>query len=32
MAMYHAKENGRNNYQYFNASMNAAAAERLALV
>ena len=31
MAMYHAKENGRNNYQYFNASMNAAAAERLAL-
>lgn len=31
MAMYHAKENGRNNYQYFDASMNAAAAERLAL-
>ena len=30
-AMYHAKERGRNNYQFFTAEMNAAAHERLAL-
>ena len=30
-AMYHAKENGRNNYQFFAAHMNAMAAERLSL-
>ncbi len=27
-AMYHAKENGRNNYQFFNNDMNARAVER----
>lgn len=27
-AMYHAKENGRNNYQFFEQSMNARAVER----
>jgi diguanylate cyclase (GGDEF)-like protein/PAS domain S-box-containing protein len=30
-AMYHAKETGRNNYQFFTAAMNAAAQHRLAL-
>ena len=30
-AMYHAKERGRNNVQYFTAAMNAAASERLGL-
>jgi diguanylate cyclase (GGDEF)-like protein/PAS domain S-box-containing protein len=30
-AMYHAKEEGRNNAQYFTAAMNAAAGERLEL-
>lgn len=30
-AMYHAKETGRNNYQFFAHEMNAAAAERLLL-
>ena len=30
-AMYHAKEQGRNNVQYFTAALNAAAAERLEL-
>jgi diguanylate cyclase (GGDEF)-like protein/PAS domain S-box-containing protein len=30
-AMYHAKERGRNNVQYFTAAMNAAASERLEL-
>jgi len=30
-AMYHAKELGRNNYQFFTSAMNAAAGERLAL-
>jgi diguanylate cyclase (GGDEF)-like protein/PAS domain S-box-containing protein len=30
-AMYHAKEQGRNNVQFFTAAMNAAAAERLEL-
>ncbi len=30
-AMYHAKENGRNNYQFFAAHMHAIAAERLSL-
>jgi diguanylate cyclase (GGDEF)-like protein/PAS domain S-box-containing protein len=30
-AMYHAKERGRNNFQFFAPSMNAEAAERLAL-
>jgi diguanylate cyclase (GGDEF)-like protein/PAS domain S-box-containing protein len=30
-AMYHAKEQGRNNYQFFTAAMNAAAGERLTL-
>lgn len=29
IAMYHAKEHGRNNYQYFNESMNSKALERL---
>ena len=29
IAMYHAKNNGRNNYQYFNESMNVAAIERM---
>jgi len=28
MAMYHAKETGRNNYQFFNPTMNARAKER----
>lgn len=28
-AMYHAKENGRNNFQFYAAEMNAQAAERL---
>jgi len=28
MAMYHAKETGRNNYQFFNPTMNARAIER----
>jgi diguanylate cyclase (GGDEF)-like protein len=31
IAMYHAKNNGRNNYQYFNESMNVAAYERMTL-
>lgn len=31
IAMYHAKEQGRNNYQYYSATMNALAAERLDL-
>ena len=31
MAMYHAKEIGRNNFQYFNDSMNIAALQRLLL-
>ncbi len=30
-AMYHAKEQGRNNYQYYSNAMNAAASERLVL-
>ncbi len=30
-AMYHVKETGRNNYQFFAAHMNAATAERLSL-
>ena len=30
-AMYHAKEKGRNNLQYFTAALNAAASERLLL-
>lgn len=30
-AMYHAKESGRNNYQFFAAQMNVMAAERLLL-
>jgi len=30
-AMYHAKENGRNNYQFFTQDMNARALERLSL-
>jgi diguanylate cyclase (GGDEF)-like protein/PAS domain S-box-containing protein len=30
-AMYHAKERGRNNVQYFTSAMNAAASERLEL-
>jgi diguanylate cyclase (GGDEF)-like protein/PAS domain S-box-containing protein len=30
-AMYHAKSNGRNNYQFFTAEMNAAVHKRLAL-
>ncbi|WP_219905143.1 bifunctional diguanylate cyclase/phosphodiesterase [Pseudothauera lacus] len=30
-AMYHAKEQGRNNMQYFTAALNAAAEERLAM-
>ncbi len=30
-AMYHAKEQGRNNLQYFTAELNAAASERLLL-
>ncbi len=30
-AMYHAKELGRNNYQFFTSAMNAAAGERLRL-
>ncbi len=30
-AMYHAKERGRNNVQYFTSSMNVAASERLEL-
>ena len=30
-AMYHAKENGRNNIQFFTAGMNEAASERLTL-
>jgi len=30
-AMYHAKDHGRNNVQYFTAAMNAAASERLGL-
>lgn len=29
VAMYHAKEQGRNNFQYYSATMNALAAERL---
>jgi diguanylate cyclase (GGDEF)-like protein/PAS domain S-box-containing protein len=31
VAMYHAKGQGRNNYQFFTAKMNAAAQERLVL-
>lgn len=31
IAMYHAKNNGRNNYQYFNESMNVAAFERMTM-
>jgi diguanylate cyclase (GGDEF)-like protein/PAS domain S-box-containing protein len=31
MAMYHAKANGRNNYQFFTAEMNGKAVERLAV-
>ena len=31
IAMYHAKETGRNNYQYFSAKMNEQAAEKQAL-
>jgi len=30
-ALYHAKERGRNNFQFFTSAMNAAAAERLTL-
>ena len=30
-AMYHAKENGRNDYEYFSESMKAAAIEKLTL-
>jgi diguanylate cyclase (GGDEF)-like protein len=30
-AMYHAKETGRNNYQFYSESMNATALERLSL-
>ena len=30
-AMYHAKEQGRNNFQYYSHAMNAAASERLML-
>jgi hypothetical protein len=29
--MFHAKERGRNNYQFFRREMNARAGERLAL-
>lgn len=31
VAMYHAKDSGRNNYQFYSQSMNAKAFERLAL-
>ncbi len=31
VAMYHAKEQGKNNYQYYSESMNVAALERLTL-
>jgi two-component system CheB/CheR fusion protein len=31
IAMYHAKESGRSNYQFFSANMNAQAAEKQAL-
>jgi diguanylate cyclase (GGDEF)-like protein/PAS domain S-box-containing protein len=31
VAMYHAKEKGRNNYQFFSAQMNAAAQDRLSV-
>lgn len=30
-AMYHAKEHGRNNFQFYSAGMNAKASERLAM-
>lgn len=30
-AMYHAKEQGRNNFQFYSSALNAAASERLAL-
>ena len=32
IAMYHAKESGRNNYQFFSAEMNEQAAERHSLI
>ena len=31
VAMYYAKEKGRNNYQFFSAEMNARAQERLSV-
>jgi diguanylate cyclase (GGDEF)-like protein/PAS domain S-box-containing protein len=31
VAMYHAKENGRNNYRFFSAELNARAQERLSI-
>jgi len=31
LAMYHAKDSGRNNYQFFSVQMNARVAERLTL-
>ena len=32
IAMYHAKESGRNNYQFFSSEMNEQAAEKLSLI
>jgi two-component system CheB/CheR fusion protein len=32
LAMYHAKESGRNNYQFFSAKMNELAAEKMSLI